>query len=104
MWDFAVGILAKAVWDALKRCAKWIYDPRAPESVGAIDDFHDVVSDPTLWERPIEVEGTFSEYVPFVDLVDIIKKTSLDQSASATCRLGDTACMHEDCKRNHISC
>lgn len=91
MWDIAVGIISNAVWAAICKLANKVSQERTIWK-GTIEDLYESgVYQKKTWDKPILINGTFSEYVPFVNLPSLLPLKDPPEKISriGTCRLGD---------------
>jgi hypothetical protein len=91
MWDIAVGVISNAIWEAIKKLGLGTKN-YATDWKGTIEDLNGEIFDNEIWDKPIIVQGTFSEYVPFVNFSKILPDNlqSKNMSNIGTCRLGDS--------------
>ncbi|MHA1702266.1 MAG: hypothetical protein ACTSWK_08370 [Promethearchaeota archaeon] len=92
MWEIAVGLVANAVWHVIQKLSGWAKDYGTCWK-GTIEDLnqHGIYED-KVWIKPIEISGTYSEFIPFVNFAELLPNINIENipPSIGTCRLGDS--------------
>ncbi len=92
IWDIAIGLIVELIWSTVENLHSRIKNNNATWRGNIEDLCQNGVYQNCVWEKPIIIDGTFSEYIPFVNFQYLLpfNTTSYKLNEIGTCRLGDT--------------